>query len=47
MPAYKGYSKPKVNDRSKNPGKVKSGKITADSYGPHQPLGTVSLAKKK
>jgi hypothetical protein len=36
-----------MNDRTKNPGKVKSGKITMDAYGPQAPMGTISMAPKK
>ena len=46
MPGVAGYKMKKVNDRTRNPGKVKSGKITADAYGPQAPLGTVSMAPK-
>ena len=46
MPGAKGYPSKHVNDRTKNPGKVTSGKVTAQAYGPQAPMGTVSMAPK-
>ncbi len=46
MPARKGYHGKHMDDRSKSPGKVKSGKVTVDAYGPQKPLGTVSMAPR-
>ena len=46
MPGMKGYGGKHVTDRTKNPGKVTSGKVTAQAYGPQMPLGTVSMARK-
>ena len=48
MPGMRGYGKSKhITDRTKNPGKVTSGKVTASAYGPQQPLGTISMAPRK
>lgn len=49
MPGEQGYSSKHVNDRRKNPGKVKSGKLTLDAYGAQAPLGQVTIpsARKK
>lgn len=46
MPSTKGYGSKHVEDRTKNPGKVKSGKVTVDAYGPQKPLGSLELKRK-
>ena len=38
--------KGKTNDRRKNPGTVKSGRITADAMGSQAPIAQVSFARK-
>ena len=47
MPGMKGYGGKHVTDRRTNPGKVTSGKVTAQAYGPQMPMGTVSMAPKQ
>ena len=47
MPEMRGYGGKHMTDRTKNTGKVKSGKHTYDAYGPQAPMGTVSMAPKK
>ena len=46
MPDVKGYGGKHMDDRTKNPGKVKSGKFIFDAHGAQKPLGTISMAKK-
>jgi len=46
MPERHGYAGKHLTDRTKSPGKVKSGRLTMDAYGPQAPLGTVSMAPK-
>ena len=47
MPGVSGYKGKNTNDRRKNPGKVKSGKLTLDAHGAQAPLGTVTIPSKK
>lgn len=46
MPAAKGYGTKHMTDRTKNPGKVKSGKHTFEAHGAQAPLGTITMKRK-
>ena len=47
MPSVKGYGGKHMDDRTRNPGKVQSGKFRFDAHGSQKPMGTISMAPKK